>query len=197
MSLLSIINSVLRCTIRYFRHETALFSARMLHARVAFYSIADRETALDGGAYGIPAPRCRVTYNVGHGDAWVSALGCAHRRAPAPPIRSIYRLRRSVHGVRYSSRRERRDCDRLLYYYVHRVCIPYTASTYGTDRVSRCYARRFPPLIVRLSSSSVVRLAGSCDVSSSIVMRMYSKHLSEYSQCLADATLRCRRYENG
>jgi len=64
------------------------------------FAIADRETALDGGAYGIPAPRCRVTYNVGHGDAWVSALGFAHRRAPAPPIRSIYRLRRSVHGVR-------------------------------------------------------------------------------------------------
>jgi hypothetical protein len=127
MSLLSIINSVLRCTIRYFRHETALFSARMheLHS----YSIAD---ALDGGAYGIPAPRCRVTYNVGHGDAWVSALGFAHRRAPAPPIRSIYRLRRSVHGVRYSSRRERRDCDRYcttmctgaVYHTQHPLSVP-------------------------------------------------------------------------
>ena len=112
MSLLSIINSVLRCTIRYFRHETALFSARMLESHS--YSIAGtgwrpRDGVIDGGAYGIPAPRCRVTYNVGHGDAWVSALGFAHRRAPAPPIRSIYRLRRSVPYTVYGTAVDERD----------------------------------------------------------------------------------------
>jgi len=177
MSLLSIINSVLRCTIRYFRHETALFSARMLESHS--YSIAGtgwrpRDGVIDGGAYGIPAPRCRVTYNVGHGDAWVSALGFAHRRAPAPPIRSIYRLRRSVHGVRYSSRRERRDCDRYcttmctgaVYHTLHPLSVPTVCR--GVTR-GGSHRSLFVLPVRRVSCGSRVR----CDVSPSIVMRMY------------------------
>lgn len=75
-----------------------------------------------------PRGRCRVTY-VGHGDG-CRLLGCAHRRAPAPPIRSIYRVRRSVHGVGrtgYSSRRERRDCDIYMYHTCTYTC---TGSVY-------------------------------------------------------------------
>ena len=70
-----------------------------------------------------------------------------------------YRLRRSVHGVRYSSRRERRDCVTgtvLLcapgQYTIHCIHFRYRPC------VAVSFARRFPPLIVRLPSSSVVRL---------------------------------------
>jgi len=155
-----------------------------------------RRRERDGGAYGIPAPRCRVTYNVGHGDAWVSALGCAHRRAPAPPIRSIYRLRRSVHGVRYSSRRERRDCDR---YCTTTLCAP------GLYTI-HCIHFRYRPCVAVLRAAVPTAHCSSflfveCRAARVTCRHRSScaciEHLSEYSQCFADATLRCRRYENG
>jgi hypothetical protein len=66
MSLLSIINSILRCTIP--------FSARMHE--------------LQSGAYGIPGPRAALScvgrmtsIIVGHGDAQVSALRAVHTAA--------------------------------------------------------------------------------------------------------------------
>ena len=139
---------------------------------------------LQSGAYGIrpdPAPRCLVTYNR---RSWrctgVGSQGCAHRRAP--DLRSVastvYGDRYTVYGTAVDERDVTVTVILVLYYVhlnVHRVCIPYPASTIGLSTCSAAVPR--PPLYTahcRLfdsSSSRVVLLVSLRFVTIDPVMR--------------------------
>ena len=101
------------------------------------------------------APRSLVTYNR---RSWrctgVGSQGCAHRRAP--DLRSVastvYGDRYTVYGTAVDERDVTVTVILVLYYVhlnVHRVCIPYPASTLVLSTCSAAVPR--PPLIVDCS----------------------------------------------